>query len=319
MHRSGTSALAGSLAGLGLCFGPESSLLPANSDNPRGYFESRSLVDISDWLLNEQGAAWWRPGRFDPSRTEQGSRAAAIDAYRDGLYQIGQGSRAVKDPRLCLTLEVLLPAFRRPSVVVIWREPQAVAASLKKRDGFPVHFGLALWEYYSIRAARAAIGLAPIVVPYADLLTSTLATIGRVADHLEAHDVPIHRDALEGEAGRFVDRDLSRVGDSAAEVSMVLSREQTTIAEALAECDLSAVASMWVSESALVLLNDFAAYQGVFSAMASDLRNSRADARQLRQVVENQRREIKAWEERTKAAEARVAAVSSRDDGRESH
>jgi hypothetical protein len=317
MHRSGTSALAGSLARLGLCFGPDSSLLPANPDNSKGYFESRTLVEISDWLLQEQGAAWWRPSAFDPSRTEPETRAAAIHAYKEGLGQIGRGfARAVKDPRLCLTLEVLLPALHRPLAVMIWREPQTVAASLKMRDGFPVHFGLALWEYYTIRAARSAVGLAAVAVSNMDLLSSPVATLGRVVDHLEAHSVPVRRGALEDEAACFVDRKLSRVGDTDAEMKRIVSEQQCRIAEALADGDLSSVATMSASESALTLLNDFAAYQGQVSAMASDLRNCRVDARQLRETVEVLRVEIQAWEERAKAAEAHLAALCAHDHGR---
>jgi hypothetical protein len=317
MHRSGTSALAGSLARLGLCFGPDSSLLPANPDNSKGYFESRTLVEISDWLLQEQGAAWWRPSAFDPNRTEPETRAAAVHAYQEGLGEIGRGfARGVKDPRLCLTLEVLLPALHRPLVVMIWRKPQAVAASLKRRDTFPLHFGLALWEYYTIRAARSAVGLAAIAVANGDLLSSPVATLRRVADHLEAHSVPLRREALEGEAARFVDRELSQIGDNAADVKAIVSQEQSRIAEAMADGDLSAVAAMSVSESALMLLNDFAAYHGLVSAMASDLRNARVDARQLRETLDAVRLEAQAWAERAKAAEEHLAALCAPDNSR---
>jgi hypothetical protein len=199
---------------------------------------------------------------------------------------------------------------------MIWREPQTVAASLKRRDGFPVHFGLALWEYYTIWAARSAVRLAGVAVSKIELLSSPVATLGRVVDHLEAHGVPVRREPLEGEAACFVDRTLSRVGDNDAEMKTIVSQGQSRIAEALADGDLSAVAAIAPSESALMLMNDFAAYHGMVSAMASDLRNCRVDARQLRETLEVLRLEIQAWEERAKAAEAHVAALCAHDNNR---
>jgi hypothetical protein len=99
-------------------------------------------------------------------------------------------------------------------------------------------------------------------------------------------------------------------------VKTIVSQEQSRIAEAMADGDLSAVAAMPVSESALMLLNDFAAYHGLVSAMASDLRNARVDARQLRETLDAVRLETQAWEERAKAAEAHLAALCAPDHSR---
>ena len=56
MHRSGTSALTRliNLFGAGLA----SDLLPAKSDNVKGFWESRRIVDIHDAFLHAVGSAW---------------------------------------------------------------------------------------------------------------------------------------------------------------------------------------------------------------------------------------------------------------------
>ena len=65
MHRSGTSALAGTLGLLGVTMPAHP--IAANPTNPTGHWEPERLVRINDRMLAEAGSGWqdWR--RFDPS------------------------------------------------------------------------------------------------------------------------------------------------------------------------------------------------------------------------------------------------------------
>src|SRR5689334_11506011 len=56
MHRSGTSALAGTLHHLGVELGEH--LMSASPDNQRGYWEHRDIVAVNHQLMAELGAAW---------------------------------------------------------------------------------------------------------------------------------------------------------------------------------------------------------------------------------------------------------------------
>ena len=56
MHRSGTSALAGSLALTGVALGDD--LLPANEGNVTGYWEHRRLIALNERVLASLGATW---------------------------------------------------------------------------------------------------------------------------------------------------------------------------------------------------------------------------------------------------------------------
>jgi hypothetical protein len=76
-HRSGTSMLTRLLHACGLYLGPESALMPAQADNPEGFWEHLGFVAVNDELLNELGGAWDLPpkvhenfsdSRLDPLR-----------------------------------------------------------------------------------------------------------------------------------------------------------------------------------------------------------------------------------------------------------
>jgi len=64
MHRSGTSAVAGTLTKLG--GRSPKNLMPATKGNARGYFESVPLMQFHEQLLQSAGSAWndWRA--FNP-------------------------------------------------------------------------------------------------------------------------------------------------------------------------------------------------------------------------------------------------------------
>src|SRR6266540_944941 len=58
MHRSGTSAVAGTLEEHGVELGPVSK---RNRFNPRGNREIRELNRLHDRILDRSGGSWWDP------------------------------------------------------------------------------------------------------------------------------------------------------------------------------------------------------------------------------------------------------------------
>ena len=82
MHRSGTSAVAGTLVKLG--GGPPKHLMVANPGNARGYFESVAFMHFHDELLASAGSRWhdWRlfnPGWYSsPVAAEYRRRAKEL-------------------------------------------------------------------------------------------------------------------------------------------------------------------------------------------------------------------------------------------------
>jgi len=58
MHRSGTSALAGSLEAAGLCLGE---INEYSEDNKKGNRESKSIMTLHNDLLERNGGSWDNP------------------------------------------------------------------------------------------------------------------------------------------------------------------------------------------------------------------------------------------------------------------
>jgi len=166
MHRSGTSLATEILLRLGAH--TREALLPANDFNARGYWEDSDVVAIHDRILSGlnrsleswQGALPLPEGWTDqPQVTEQIQALEALVrsefARREGK---DSGPWVIKDPRICR----LLPLWRRIcetngialSAVLCVRTPDAVAASLNKRDRLPAGFGRLVWLVNLLDALR---------------------------------------------------------------------------------------------------------------------------------------------------------------------
>jgi len=149
MHRSGTSALAGTLARLG-CATP-ATLMPANAGNLRGYFESKALMDLHEDILASAGSSWqdWRP--FDPE-WYQSAPAATFKRRAADVFaaEFGRDDLVVlKDPRICrfapFWLSLLRDIDARTRIVIPVRSPLEVCQSLKREHGLSISFGALLW------------------------------------------------------------------------------------------------------------------------------------------------------------------------------
>ncbi len=174
MHRSGTSAVAGTAVRLGLA-APRMSL-PASADNPGGFHESALVVMLNQWLLRQAGSEWYDCFNFNISRLPAETRAEAPNHCLAILREEFADAPAflVKDPRLCLTLPVWLPALRAAgadvAVLLVIRHPEEAVRSLCQRDRLPEATVASLWLHYTLEAERASRGLPRAMVAYEDLL-----------------------------------------------------------------------------------------------------------------------------------------------------
>ncbi|RLA61608.1 MAG: hypothetical protein DRR04_02530 [Gammaproteobacteria bacterium] len=145
MHRSGTSMVAAALASAGLYAGRPAELLVAQEDNPHGFWERRDVVALNDEILSSYGANWYQPPA-EPTRASA-DHLAAIQSILEQMP--ADRSWLLKDPRLVVTWPLWEQALDDAVVVFVYRDPLAVAASLRRRNGFALSLGLALWEYYN--------------------------------------------------------------------------------------------------------------------------------------------------------------------------
>lgn len=104
MHRSGTSALCGTLNIFGAYVGDN--LLTPTDDNKKGYFESFEIVRCNDYILQEKLDTSWHD-------------INDIPIYHPDIFPIleyvikttfnNESIIAIKDPRICL----LLPLYKK--------------------------------------------------------------------------------------------------------------------------------------------------------------------------------------------------------------
>lgn len=184
MHRSGTTVVTRAINAMGIPTCVESDLAPGWVGNPEGHWESLTLMRIDDALLRGADAAWFCPPPLGDVRWSFPTARTEFDSVHPTPQWVA------KDPRLCVTLPFWRSALARPLVAVLMlRDPLEIAASHASRDGFPLRFGLALWERHMQHALRALAGLPVLVVRYDELLADPGGWSATAAAFLSAHGV----------------------------------------------------------------------------------------------------------------------------------
>lgn len=142
MHRSGTSALTGSLQQAGLDLGPHSTW---NRFNQRGNRENPEINDLHDDLLASNGGVWYDPPEgpleWSPRHWEWAKRI--LSEYPDDR------AWGFKDPKTLTALEGWQELIGEMTYVGVYRHPVSVARSLYSRNKLPLEHGLSLWRHYN--------------------------------------------------------------------------------------------------------------------------------------------------------------------------
>jgi len=141
MHRSGTSALAGSLRERGLKFGDVD---VSNSYNPKGNVESSVVNFINETILKFNGGRWDNPPMDLHSNALHNELIKLVLNSFDDDHIFG-----VKDPRLIFTINHWIKHLVNYQLIGIFRNPHEVSLSLKTRNKFSVKKGLELWMRYN--------------------------------------------------------------------------------------------------------------------------------------------------------------------------
>ena len=232
MHRSGTSTLARILNLMGCYFGSEDVNIGAAADNPKGFWERSDVIAINDHILHSAGGNWWDVALLDFGAIGADDLAWIRQRIRDTVIKL-DGSRPwfIKDPRVCLTLDFWLPALERPVFIYIQRSPVQIAKSLQRRNGIPLEYGVALWEFYA-RSTLQSLGThSYIPVAYETLLTDPIAAVEGLLSALAAAGVKSLRMPDRGEVTAFVQPSLCHFEDG-AEADLLLAT-QTDLLETL--------------------------------------------------------------------------------------
>ena len=211
MHRSGTSALAGTLARLGAA--PPRTLMSADQNNTRGYWESRPLMKLHDQILSSAGTRWDDWGRFNPSWLASPVAADFAERLSAAIREEYGNSHfiLVKDPRICrffpLWKQVLDEEGIKPKVIIPVRNPLDVASSLHSRDNLGINRALLLWLRHVLEAEYTTRGLDRAFTTYEGLVTDWKAEVTRLGGCLGV-SWPKLSPSTELDVGEFLSGDL---------------------------------------------------------------------------------------------------------------
>ncbi|MBS0576104.1 MAG: glycosyltransferase [Proteobacteria bacterium] len=325
MHRSGTSALTRVLNLLGAALPGD--LLGGNRSNPQGHWESRRVIAIDEALLAALDRRWDDPrplpaGWLDsPAAASARAQIAAFAAEELATAPLA----IIKDPRLCLLaplwLEVLAAQGLDVRVLVPLRDPQAVAASLQRRDGMATASAVHLWRRHLIGAEAASRGLRRAPVHFVDLLADWRGTVARIAAALDL-TWPI-ADAVAAPAiaafldarPRAPDTDLPALPDDAAALAATLAQADADACwQAIAALpppveDAPALLATAIADIGARELHAAAALARAEVAAAAR-QAAMAQAEQLRQLVGEQSNAIAALRAKLACGEQQRAALA---------
>lgn len=211
MHRSGSSAVTRVVNLLGADITRE--LIPARPDNIRGYWESSEVVRIHDHLLHALGSASDDPCPLPAHWLEHRvAQEAKLELAGAITGEFGNSSLfVVKDPRISrllpLWLELLDELDIEAAVIVPFRNPLEVAASLERRDGLSLTKSLLLYVYSYLATELASRGRLRCFVRYDRVLGDWRLLERKIRDLLGSRLPPASQEHSV-EIERFLTPDL---------------------------------------------------------------------------------------------------------------
>ncbi|MDP5030987.1 sulfotransferase family protein [Paraglaciecola sp.] len=207
MHRSGTSAISGVFANMGVFMG--SSLFKAQKGvNDKGFFENSHIVEINESLFKKLESSWDDPLgvqkdilAFDLKTEELKAKKLLTREYS------GKTFWGIKDPRTSVLMPFWLKVFNdlkiKPHYIIMVRHPYEVFRSLERRDGFSLEKSLILWVHYTLASFKNYSESEYTVLLYDNLMKDTEMCVRKFL-------VPVAPELLEksGEAYAFISPDL---------------------------------------------------------------------------------------------------------------
>lgn len=209
MHRSGTSTVMNALACLGVSLGDN--LLPPGVDNPKGFFEDKSVNDLNIEMLDAIGQTWFS---LSLVRDEDIDKLIALGYVEKAIALLDDKTRntsvfGFKDPRVSKLLKFWKLVFARMNCevqyVLCLRHPLSVANSLLKRNKSPIQKGYLLWLSYNMSIVTESQDLRLIALDYDQLMESPITHIQFLAEQL---GFTANMELANQFANEFLDKEL---------------------------------------------------------------------------------------------------------------
>lgn len=176
---------------MGVELGPRADLLPpTETENPRGYWEPRWMLELNEEILAQLGTDWWHPLPAEPGwemnpefdRLRERARALLKEKF-DGTALWGW-----KEPRTTLTLPFWRGIAPIAKYVICLRNPLDAISSFQRRPEPSQSIGAwgSLWLEYTTRALAETRGRPRLLIFYEDYLRDGPGQIARLASFLGA-------------------------------------------------------------------------------------------------------------------------------------
>ena len=287
MHRSGTSSVTRLINMMGAYLAPEGQEMPSQPDNPKGFWERADVMQLNDEILHSAGGTWDEVAHldFDKINTEQ------KDNFRKRIQAIVLGMDAhrpwvLKDPRMCLVYPFWKPALEVPVSLFVYRNPIQIAQSLSKRNNIPFFTGIALWEYYTVTALKAAQGTKLLVTRYEDIMGDPVSEVERLTGKLEKAGVAGLRVPSKEEITSFITPDLCHNKEDSGLFPDYLNSNQLDLIRLFATEALTDASLFKISESSIEILSDYFSkkqQQKEFTAALESKKQSEEELTSLKQ------------------------------------
>ena len=110
------------------------------------------IVILNEKILKIANGSWDKPPSREAILNLKGKFDHEIikELERLQLSSIG-GTIGIKDPRMCLTIELWEPFLKNPQYIISFRDSNEIAQSLNKRDEMPIEKGIELANEYNNR------------------------------------------------------------------------------------------------------------------------------------------------------------------------
>ena len=185
MHRSGTSAITGTLNFLDVYLG--SDLMNPGKENPKGFFENKHILELNKKLLKDTYGNWDFPF-YSQSDVFSQIHIISLEKLLKKEFK-GKDIFAIKDPRLVY----LFPLYRKVlcnldvdiKIIIPYRNPKEVANSLGVRNQFSNEKGLLLWAHHILMSEKNSRTWPRVFTMYDDLVLSPHKVIKQIDQKLK--------------------------------------------------------------------------------------------------------------------------------------
>jgi GT2 family glycosyltransferase len=199
--------------------GSTDELMGAQEDNPRGFWERFDVVALNDRLLQNTGNSWFNPGADSPVADQ--SSESEMDAILKRLHGDGW---LLKDPRMILTLPAWEGRIVDTLPIFVYRSASGVASSLERRNGLPLEYGLALWEYYNRCALRLLYGRDFIALSYEQFAAKPVAQMSALLSQLKERGFDLA--APPADVSVIFDASLDHTPEASGPASSLMTESQ---------------------------------------------------------------------------------------------